>query len=319
MDKMDKIEDIIILGSGPAGYSAAVYAARGGVEPLLLTGMTVGGQLTTTTTIENWPGGGLELTGDKLVNDMKQHAIDVGTRIEYDMVVSVDFSEQPYRLIGDSGKTYLTKSLIIATGAYAKLLGMESEEKFYGRGVSACATCDGFFYKNKEVAVVGGGNTAVEEAIYLSNIASKVNLIVRKDFFRCENILKIRLQEKEKEGKIVVHFNSQVDEILGDNSGVNALRIKNNKSNELTVLSLDGVFIAIGHQPNTSLFENKLDLEFGYIKVKGGDHHGQTETSVKGIFAAGDVSDSIYRQAITSAGTGCKAALDAIAYLEGVK
>jgi len=316
---MNKIEDIIILGSGPAGYSAAVYAARGGVNPLLITGLTVGGQLTTTTTIENWPGGGLELTGDKLVEDMKQHAIDVGTRIEFDMIVAVDFEEKPYRLIGDSGKTYLTKSLIICTGAYAKLLGIESETEFYGRGVSACATCDGFFYKGRDVAVIGGGNTAVEEAIYLSNIASKVNLVVRKDFLRCENILKVRLQEKEKEGKIVVHFNSEVDEILGDKSGVTSLRINNNITNEKTVIMLDGVFIAIGHQPNTSLFQDKLDLEYGYIKVKGGDHHGQTETSVKGVFAAGDVSDSIYRQAITSAGTGCKAALDAIAYLEGVE
>lgn len=316
---MNKIEDIIILGSGPAGYSAAVYAARGGVNPLLITGLTIGGQLTTTTTIENWPGGGLELTGDKLVEDMKQHAIDVGTRIEFDMIVAVDFEEKPYRLIGDSGKTYLTKSLIICTGAYAKLLEIESETEFYGRGVSACATCDGFFYKGRDVAVIGGGNTAVEEAIYLSNIASKVNLVVRKDFLRCENILKVRLQEKEKEGKIVVHFNSEVDEILGDKSGVTSLRINNNITNEKTVIMLDGVFIAIGHQPNTSLFQDKLDLEYGYIKVKGGDHHGQTETSVKGVFAAGDVSDSIYRQAITSAGTGCKAALDAIAYLEGVE
>lgn len=312
------VEDIIILGSGPAGYSAAVYAARGGINPLLITGLTVGGQLTTTTTIENWPGGGLELTGDKLVEDMKQHALDVGTRIEYDMIVSVDFSEKPFTLIGDSGKTYKAKSVILATGAYAKLLGLDSEKEFYGKGVSACATCDGFFYRGKEVAVIGGGNTAVEEAIYLANIASKVNLIVRKDYFKCENILKVRLQELEKNGKVKVYFNHEVDEILGDQSGVHSLRIKSN-ANEKTVIKLDGVFIAIGHQPNTSLFHNQLNLEHGYIKVKGGDSHGQTQTSIEGIFAAGDVSDSIYRQAITSAGTGCKAALDAISYLEGVK
>lgn len=278
------VEDIIILGSGPAGYSAAVYAARGGINPLLITGLTVGGQLTTTTTIENWPGGGLELTGDKLVEDMKQHALDVGTRIEYDMIVSVDFSEKPFTLIGDSGKTYKAKSVILATGAYAKLLGLDSEKEFYGKGVSACATCDGFFYRGKEVAVIGGGNTAVEEAIYLANIASKVNLIVRKDYFKCENILKVRLQELEKNGKVKIYFNNEVDEILGDKSGVHSLRIKSN-SNEKTVIKLDGVFIAIGHQPNTSLFNGQLDLEYGYIKVKGGDSHGQTQTSIEGIFA----------------------------------
>lgn len=312
------VEDIIILGSGPAGYSAAIYAARGGINPLLITGITVGGQLTTTTTIENWPGGGLELTGDKLVEDMKNHAIDVGARIEYDMIVSVDFKNSPFSLIGDSGKTYKAKSVIIATGAYAKLLGLDSENEYYGRGVSACATCDGFFYRGKKVAVIGGGNTAVEEAIYLSNIASKVNLIVRKDFLKCENILKLRLKGLEELGKVKIYFEHEVDEILGDESGVHSLSIKS-KSGSKEIIDLDGVFIAIGHQPNTSLFTNQLELEHGYIKVKGGDSHGQTETSINGIFAAGDVSDSIYRQAITSAGTGCKAALDAIAYLEGIK
>lgn len=308
---MDK--KLIILGSGPAGYTAAVYAARANLKPIIITGLQVGGQLTTTTEVENWPGGSHDLQGPKLVEDMKEHAIRMGTEIIFDIINNVDFSEKPYKLHGDNG-IYECDALIIATGASAKYLGIESEQKFMGQGVSGCATCDGFFYKNKEVVVVGGGNTAVEEALYLSNIASKVYLVHRKDFLRSEKILQNRLFQKEKEGKIEILWNSNIIEILGDSSGVTGVHLE--VSGESLIKKIDGVFIAIGHTPNTKIFEDKLELVGGYIKVNGGFKGGFTSTNVSGVFAAGDVMDSIYRQAITSASSGCMAALDAEKYLD---
>ena len=312
---MDKLihKKLIIIGSGPAGYTAAVYAARANLQPLIITGMQVGGQLTTTTEVENWPGGHHALQGNELVDNMKEHAVRMGTEITFDTINKVDFSIRPFKLFGDNA-IYTADSIIICTGAYAKYLGIESETKFQGMGVSACATCDGFFYRNRNVAVVGGGNTAVEEALYLSNIASKVTIIHRRDSFRSEKILQDRLFQKVEEGKIEVIWNSQVDEILGDSSGVTGVRLLSNDG-KTKEISVDGVFVAIGHAPNTKIFEGQLEMENGYIKVQSGSKGNVTQTSIPGIFAAGDVMDSIYRQAITSSGTGCMAALDAEKFL----
>lgn len=308
---------VIILGSGPAGYSAAVYAARANLKPLLITGMQAGGQLTTTTEVDNWPGDVHGLTGPVLMERMKEHAERFETEIVFDHINKVDFSKKPYSLTGDSG-VYTCDALIIATGASARYLGLPSEEAFMGKGVSACATCDGFFYRNKPVAVVGGGNTAVEEALYLANIASTVTLVHRRETFRAEKILIDKLHARVAEGKIILKLNATLDEVLGDNMGVTGARLKNNDGSfdELTV---DGVFIAIGHTPNTSLFEGVLEAKDGYLVVQGGREGNATATNIEGIFAAGDVADHVYRQAITSAGAGCMAALDAERYLDGLK
>ncbi len=306
---------LLILGSGPAGYSAAVYAARANLNPVLLTGIQQGGQLTTTTEVENWPGDPEGLTGPDLMDRMQKHAEKFDTEIIFDHINKTDLSKRPFTLTGDQG-TYTCDSLIISTGASAKYLGMESETAFMGRGVSACATCDGFFYRNQKVAVVGGGNTAVEEALYLSNIASEVHVIHRRDSFRSEKILADRLMEKAKNGNVTLHLDRQLDEILGDEMGVTGIRIKNTDSEATENIDLMGVFIAIGHQPNTGIFEGELDMKDGYITVKSGTEGNATQTSVEGVFAAGDVSDHIYRQAITSAGTGCMAALDAEKFLD---
>jgi thioredoxin reductase (NADPH) len=308
---------VIILGSGPAGYSAAVYAARANLKPLLITGMQAGGQLTTTTEVDNWPGDVHGLTGPALMERMKEHAERFETEIVFDHINAVDFAAKPYTLTGDSA-TYTCDALIIATGASARYLGLPSEETFMGKGVSACATCDGFFYRNKPVAVVGGGNTAVEEALYLANIASTVTLIHRRETFRAEKILIDKLNARVAEGKIILKLNSTLDEVLGDNMGVTGARLKNNDGSfdELTV---DGVFIAIGHTPNTSLFEGQLTLKDGYLVVQGGRDGNATATNLEGIFAAGDVADHVYRQAITSAGAGCMAALDAERYLDDLQ
>ncbi len=306
--------ELIILGSGPAGYTAAIYAARANLKPLIITGLQVGGQLTTTTEVENWPGGHHELQGQELVDNMKDHAIRMGSEIIFDYINDVDLSKKPFTLKGDSG-VYTCDALIICTGAYAQYLGLDSEQKYQGIGVSACATCDGFFYKNQEVAVIGGGNTAVEEALFLSNIAKKVTIIHRRDSFRAEKILQNRLFEKEKEGKIEIIWNHQVKEILGnDADGVNAIELVSNNG-EIKRIPVSGVFIAIGHLPNTKLFEGQLEMENGYIKTNGGNKGNITATNIDGVFAAGDVMDSIYRQAITSSGSGCMAALDAEKYL----
>jgi thioredoxin reductase (NADPH) len=306
---------LLILGSGPAGYSAAVYAARANLNPVLLTGIQQGGQLTTTTEVENWPGDPEGLTGPDLMDRMQKHAEKFDTEIIFDHINKTDLSKRPFTLTGDQG-TYTCDSLIISTGASAKYLGMESETAFMGKGVSACATCDGFFYRNQKVAVVGGGNTAVEEALYLSNIASEVHVIHRRDSFRSEKILADRLMEKAKNGNVTLHLDRQLDEILGDEMGVTGIRIKNTDSEATENIDLMGVFIAIGHQPNTGIFEGELDMKDGYITVKSGTQGNATQTSVEGVFAAGDVSDHIYRQAITSAGTGCMAALDAEKFLD---
>jgi thioredoxin reductase (NADPH) len=309
---------LLILGSGPAGYSAAVYAARANLKPVLLTGIQQGGQLTTTTEVENWPGDPDDLTGPDLMLRMQKHAEKFDTEIIFDHINETDLSKRPFTLKGDNG-VYTCDALIIATGASAKYLGMESEQAFMGKGVSACATCDGFFYRNQKVAVVGGGNTAVEEALYLSNIASEVHVIHRRDSFRSEKILAERLMEKAKNGNVVLHFNSTLDEVLGDQMGVTGIRIKDANNSDTKDIDLMGVFIAIGHQPNTSIFEGELDMRDGYIKVQSGTEGNATQTSVKGVFAAGDVSDHIYRQAITSAGTGCMAALDAEKFLDALE
>lgn len=306
---------LLILGSGPAGYTAAVYAARANLNPVLVTGMQQGGQLTTTNEIENWPGEFDDITGSELMNKMQKHAEKFNTEIIFDYIHSVDLSKRPFTLKGDFN-TFTCDALIIATGASAKYLGLPSEESFKGRGVSACATCDGFFYRNKPVAVVGGGNTAVEEALYLANIASEVHLIHRRETFRSEKILIDRLMKKVEEGKIILHLNSVLDEVLGDNSGVTGVRIKSTQSETAEELKLDGVFIAIGHAPNTEIFNGQLELNNGYIVVKSGLEGNATATSVAGVFAAGDVMDHTYRQAITSAGTGCMAALDAERFLD---
>ena len=308
---------LLILGSGPAGYSAAVYAARANLKPVLITGMEQGGQLMTTTDVDNWPGDVEGLQGPGLMERMQKHAERFKTEIVSDHIRSVDLKVRPFKISGDSGE-YSCDALIIATGASAKYLGIPSEEKFRGKGVSACATCDGFFYKNQKVAVVGGGNTAVEEALYLSNIAEHVTLIHRSDKFKAEAILVDKLLEKVAAGKISLEVNSNTDEILGDSSGVTGVRVKDNagKSKDIGV---HGVFIAIGHAPNTAIFAGQLDLEHGYIKTRSGNQGNATATSVPGVFAAGDVQDHIYRQAITSAGSGCMAALDAERYLEQLK
>jgi len=305
----------LILGSGPAGYAAAVYAARANLNPVVITGMESGGQLMTTTEVDNWPGDPEGLTGPDLMARMQKHAERFDTEILFDHIHTVQLNETPKRLIGDQGE-YTCDALIIATGASAMYLGDPSEEKFKGKGVSACATCDGFFYKGQKVAVIGGGNTAVEEALYLSNIASHVTLIHRRDALRSEKILQTQLFEKEKNGNISIEWNSQLDEVLGDDTGVTGLRIKSTQDGSTKDLELTGIFVAIGHKPNTGIFEGQLDMENGYIKVKSGNEGDATATSVEGVFAAGDVSDHIYRQAITSAGSGCMAALDTEKYLD---
>lgn len=312
---MEKHAKLLILGSGPAGYTAAVYAARANLNPVLVTGMQQGGQLTTTSEIENWPGEFEEITGTDLMNKMQKHAEKFNTEIIFDHIHTVDLSQRPFTLKGDFN-TFTCDALIIATGASAKYLGLPSEENYKGRGVSACATCDGFFYRNKPVAVIGGGNTAVEEALYLSNIASAVHLIHRRDTFRSEKILIDRLMKKVEEGKIILHTDSVLDEVLGDDMGVTGVRIKSIKDGKEESLVLDGVFVAIGHAPNTEMFKDQLELNNGYIVVKSGLEGNATATSVEGVFAAGDVMDHNYRQAITSAGTGCMAALDAERFLE---
>ncbi|EKO3606190.1 thioredoxin-disulfide reductase [Vibrio metschnikovii] len=308
---------LLILGSGPAGYTAAVYAARANLNPVLVTGMQQGGQLTTTTEVENWPGDPEGLTGPNLMERMKQHAERFETEIVFDHINQVDFSTRPFRLKGDS-QEYTCDALIISTGASAKYLGLPSEEAFKGRGVSACATCDGFFYRNQKVAVVGGGNTAVEEALYLANIASEVHLTHRRDTFRSEKILIDRLMDKVNNGNIVLHTNRTLDEVLGDEMGVTGVRLKDTQSDQTEQLDVMGVFIAIGHQPNTDIFQGQLDMKDGYIWVQSGLEGNATQTSVAGVFAAGDVMDHNYRQAITSAGTGCMAALDAERYLDSL-
>ena len=308
---------LIILGSGPAGYSAAVYAARANLKPVLIAGLQLGGQLTTTTEVDNWPGDPEGLTGPALMERMQTHAERFGTEILYDHINEVDLKTRPFVLKGDMGE-YTCDALIIATGATAQYLGLESEAAFMGQGVSACATCDGFFYKNQKVMVVGGGNTAVEEALYLSNIASHVTLVHRRDSLRSEKILQDHLFAKEKEGKISIIWNHQVDEVLGDNTGVTSVRLKSTQDDSTQTIDVQGLFVAIGHKPNTGMFEGQLDLRDGYIQVQSGTKGNATATSVAGVFAAGDVADNIYRQAITSAGSGCMAALDADFYLDSI-
>jgi thioredoxin reductase (NADPH) len=308
---------LLILGSGPAGYTAAIYAARANLKPVLITGVEQGGQLMTTTEVENWPGEPDGIQGPELMERMRRQVERLGTEIVFDQIQKADLSERPFKLIGEAG-TYTCEALIIATGSSAKYLGLPSEEKYKGRGVSACATCDGFFFKDQPVVVVGGGNTAVEEAIYLANICSHVTLIHRRDKLRAEKILIDRLMRQVDKGKLSIEWNHVVDEILGDDSGVTGVRIKHVQTGALKELQVSGVFIAIGHTPNTAIFEGQLELDRGYIKVKGnGDNQGNaTATSVPGVFAAGDVADPVYRQAVTSAGTGCMAALDAEKFLE---
>ncbi len=310
-----KHSKLLILGSGPAGYTAAIYAARANLKPVVVTGLQQGGQLTTTEEIENWPGDFEMPTGPGLMQRMLQHAEKFETEIVFDHINKVDLSSRPFKLYGDM-QTFTCDALIIATGASARYIGLESETAYKGRGVSACATCDGFFYRNKPVAVVGGGNTAVEEALYLANIASEVHLIHRRDSFRAEKILIDRLYKKVEEGKIVLHTDRTLNEVLGDNMGVTGVRLENVKTGEKEDVKLDGLFIAIGHAPNTEIFQGQLELNNGYIVVKSGLEGNATATSVEGVFAAGDVMDHNYRQAITSAGTGCMAALDAERYLD---
>ncbi len=306
---------LLILGSGPAGYTAAVYSARANRSPLLITGLEQGGQLMTTTDVDNWPGDVEHLQGPALMDRMRRHAERFNTEIVFDTIHRAELRQRPFRLFGDNGE-YTCDALIIATGASAKYLGLPSEESFRGKGVSACATCDGFFYRGKRVAVVGGGNTAVEEALYLTNIASHVTLVHRRDKLKSEKILQDRLFALESSGKVSIAWNHAVDEILGDASGVTGVRLRAMHGNATRALSVDGVFIAVGHQPNTQLFEKQLDMRGGYIVVKGGLDGEATSTSLAGVFAAGDVADHVYRQAVTSAGTGCMAALDADKYLE---
>ncbi|RRJ84791.1 thioredoxin-disulfide reductase [Aestuariirhabdus litorea] len=306
---------LIILGAGPAGYTAAVYAARANLNPVLITGIQPGGQLTTTTEIDNWPSGAEGLQGPELMERMREHAERFDTEIVYDHINQADLSERPFKLKGDSGE-YSCDALIIATGATALYLGLPSEEAFMGKGVSACATCDGFFYKNQKVAVVGGGNTAVEEALYLANIASEVTLIHRRDKLRCEKILQDKLFEKAENGNVRLQWNHTLEEVLGDASGVTGARIKHTESGETKDLDVAGIFIAIGHKPNTDLFAGQLEMKDGFLKVISGTEGNATQTNIPGIFAAGDVADHIYRQAITSAGTGCMAALDAERFLD---
>lgn len=305
---------LVILGSGPAGYTAAVYAARAGLEPCLVTGMEQGGQLTTTTDVENWPGDSDGLQGPELMERMLKHVESLKVEVIFDHIESADLSSKPFTLTGNVN-SYLSESLIIATGASAQYLGLESEQAYMGKGVSACATCDGFFYKDKDVAVIGGGNTAVEEALYLSNLCSSVTLIHRRDSLRAEKILQERLFKKEKEGNVNIIWDHELVEVLGDDVLLNGIKIKNTKDSSETDLSLSGLFIAIGHKPNTDLFVDQLNMENGYLKIISGTDGNSTGTSIPGVFAAGDVSDHIYRQAITSAGSGCMAALDAEKFL----
>ena len=313
-----KHSKLLILGSGPAGYTAAVYAARANLQPVLITGMQQGGQLTTTTEVDNWPADPDGVQGPDLMMRFLAHAERFGTEIIFDEIVSVNLQQRPFTLTGDNG-VYTCDALIIATGASAKYLGLPSEEKFAGKGVSACATCDGFFYKNQEVAVIGGGNSAIEEALYLANIASKVTLVHRRDTFRAEKIMVDKLYAKVAEGKIELKLNAQLDEILGDDSGVTGVRLKNNDGGAAEV-AVTGVFIAIGHKPNTDIFKGQLDMdETGYLKTQGGKDGNVGLTNIAGVFAAGDVQDKIYRQAITSAASGCQAALDAERYLDNLK
>ena len=309
---------VLILGSGPAGYAAAVYAARANLNPVIITGVEQGGQLMTTTDVDNWPGDVEGLQGPALMDRMLRHAQRFNTEIVNDHIHTADVTKRPFRLDGDYG-SYTCDALIIATGATAMYLGLESEEAFKGRGVSACATCDGFFYRGKPVAVIGGGNTAVEEALYLSNIASKVTVVHRRDELRSEKIMQDHLFEKEREGKVEIRWDSVLDEVLGDDSGVTGMRIRSTKDDSQTTdIDLDGIFIAIGHKPNTSLFDGQLDMKNGYIVVKSGIEGDATATSVPGVFAAGDVADQVYRQAITSAGAGCMAALDAEKFIDAL-
>jgi len=310
-----KHSKVIILGSGPAGYTAAVYAARANLNPVVITGIQPGGQLTTTTDVDNWPGDVEGLQGPALMERMQKHAERFDTEIVYDNINEVDTSSRPFVLSGDSAQ-YSCDALIIATGASAQYLGLPSEEAFMGKGVSACATCDGFFYRNQKVAVIGGGNTAVEEALYLSNIAEEVILVHRRDALRSEKIMQDRLFEKQKNGNVRIEWNHTLEEVLGDDSGVTGMRLKSTVDSETTDIDVHGVFIAIGHVPNTGIFKDKLDMENGYLKINTGQSGGATATSVPGIFAAGDVCDHIYRQAITSAGYGCMAALDAEKFLD---
>lgn len=312
-----KHSKLLILGSGPAGYTAAVYAARANLQPVLVTGMQQGGQLTTTTEVENWPGDAHGLTGPALMDRMREHAETFNTEIVFDHIHTVNLQQRPFILTGDNGQ-YSCDALIIATGASAKYLGLESEQAYSGRGVSACATCDGFFYRNQKVAVVGGGNTAVEEALYLSNIAAEVHLVHRRDSFKAEKILIDRLMAKVASGNIILHTHRELDEVLGDNMGVTGVRLKSTQGEAAKELALQGVFIAIGHKPNTDIFAGQLEMNGGYLKVQSGTEGNATQTSIAGVFAAGDVADHIYRQAITSAGSGCMAALDAERYLDAL-
>ena len=310
--------NLLILGSGPAGYTAAVYAARANLKPVMITGMQQGGQLTTTTEVENWPGDADDLTGPALMERMQKHAEKFDTEILFDHINEVTLTERPFRLKGDNGE-YTCDALIIATGASARYLGLDSEEAFKGRGVSACATCDGFFYRNQKVAVIGGGNTAVEEALYLSNIAAEVHLIHRRDTFRSEKILIDRLMDKVANGNIILHLDQTMDEVVGDAMGVTGLKMKSTKDGLITDLAVAGVFVAIGHSPNTGIFAGQLEMNHGYLKVQSGLQGNATQTSIEGVYACGDVMDQHYRQAITSAGTGCMAALDAERYLDANK
>lgn len=306
---------LIILGSGPAGYTAAVYAARANLDPVVITGLVQGGQLTTTTDVDNWPGDVEGLQGPALMERMKDHAERFETSVVFDHINKVDLSERPFQLEGDSA-SYTCDALIIATGASAQYLGLESETAFMGKGVSACATCDGFFYRNKPVAVIGGGNTAVEEALYLSNICSHVTLVHRRDALRAEKILQKKLFERVEEGKVTIAWDHVLDEVLGDDMGVTGVNIKHTQSDELTKLDVDGVFIAIGHVPNSEIFQDQLEMKNGYVTINSGISGNATETSVPGVFAAGDIADQVYRQAVTSAGFGCMAALDAEKFLD---
>jgi thioredoxin reductase (NADPH) len=309
---------LLILGSGPAGYTAAIYAARANLNPVLVTGLEQGGQLTTTTDVDNWPGDFQGVQGPELMERMRKHAERFDTEIVFDHIKTADLSSHPFKLTGDSG-SYTCDALIIATGASARYLGLESEEAYKGKGVSACATCDGFFYRNKPVAVIGGGNTAVEEALYLSNIASHVTVVHRRDKFRAEKILSHKLIEKTKNGNVTIEWNHVLDEVLGDEMGVTGIRIKNTNDSSTKEVEVHGVFIAIGHTPNTELFANQLEMKNGYIVVKSGLSGDATATSVPGVFAAGDVMDQVYKQAVTSAGAGCMGALDAEKYLDDLE
>ena len=308
---------LIILGSGPAGYTAAIYAARANLNPVIITGMQPGGQLTTTTDVDNWPGEPDGIMGPALMENLQKQAERFDTQIVYDSIKAVELTDKPFKLIGEI-EEYTCDALIISTGATAKYLGLESEEKFMGKGVSACATCDGFFYKNKVVTVIGGGNTAVEEALFLSNIAKSVTLIHRRDSLKSEKILIDKLMEKSKTGNIKILWDTTLEEVCGDDMGVDSIKIKNVKTNEITKLATHGVFIAIGHTPNTGIFKDQIDMKNGYIKIKSGLAGDATQTNIQGVYAAGDVADHIYKQAVTSAGTGCMAALDAEKYLDGL-